>query len=376
MLIDTSAAARRADPERVREWLAEQRVFISSAMGDTADERRAVAAVVEGEGARAVWFEEFGRDADAEEAYLTEVDSSTVYVAILNEIYGRLNPPGHSATESEYLRAQDGGKRLFVTVAADAPGREGHLARFIDRVRFYTTTENYASIDDLTRRVRRRLHELAAEALSPWVKLGDLVFRADEVDAGDTVTIRTRASEDVAHRLEALHDERFGRRRLSFVHRSRVVEGELVNARRRTLAGGADELTVELAQVRPLQPNQLRAGTSGLSADDLVELAMRALFLGEPLPDQIGMLGLAETGIDIDDLRQAFDQANEFAEAITRLVVADGLVGSGRARRLTTCEVGPRDGGVRRISIEWEDPRVYDNVEPQPRLLEGEWRRP
>lgn len=31
--------------------------------------------------------------------------------------------------------------------------------RFIDRVRFYTTTENYADIDDLVRRVKRRLAE-------------------------------------------------------------------------------------------------------------------------------------------------------------------------------------------------------------------------
>jgi len=43
--------------------------------------------------------------------------------------------------------------------------------------------------------VRRRLEQLAAEALSPWIKLGDYVFRADEiVDAGNTVTIRGYAS--------------------------------------------------------------------------------------------------------------------------------------------------------------------------------------
>lgn len=130
MVIDATAAARRADPERAREWLAEQRVFISSAMGDTAAERRAVAAAVEEEGARAAWFEEFGRDADAQEAYLSEVDASSVYVGILNEQYGRLNPPeGFSATEAEYLRAREGGKRVQVFVAADAPGREGATAR-------------------------------------------------------------------------------------------------------------------------------------------------------------------------------------------------------------------------------------------------------
>jgi Domain of unknown function (DUF4062) len=78
VIIDPTAVARRPDPERVRAWLAEQRVFISSPMGDTAAERQAVAAAVEGEGAQPVWFEELGRDADPEEAYLTGVDTATI----------------------------------------------------------------------------------------------------------------------------------------------------------------------------------------------------------------------------------------------------------------------------------------------------------
>jgi hypothetical protein len=251
------------------------------------------------------------------------------------------------------------------------------LTRFIERVRFYTTTENYADVDDLARRLRRRLQELAAEALSPWVKLGELVFRADEVDdAGATVIVRARVSDEIAHQLETLRDQRYGRTRLRFVHRSRVVEGELANLRRTTRAEGTDELTAELTEVRPPDGNALRAGTSGMSADELVALGMRELFLNELLPDQVGMLGLADTGIDVNDLRQAFDEPNEIAEAITRLVIAEGLVGSGRAGRLIEMSVGPRDGDMRRVIVEWEDPRVYSNVEPERRRLEGEWRRP
>lgn len=81
---------------------------------------------------------------------------------------------GFSPTEVEYMRARDGGKRTVVYIAADAAEREGHLRRFIERVRVFLTTEDYSDADDLARRLRRRLHELAAEALSPWVKLGDL----------------------------------------------------------------------------------------------------------------------------------------------------------------------------------------------------------
>lgn len=379
MHVDVTAAARRPDSERVREWLASQRVFISSAMGDTAAERRAVTDVVNEIGARPALFEEFGRDADAEEAYLTEVDASTIYVAILNEFYGRLNPPdGFSATEMEYLRAREGGKRVNVFVAANASAREGHLSRFIDRVRFFVTTENYDDAADLARRVRCRLEHLAADALSPWVKLGNVIFRADEIDdAGPSITIRGRVSDEVAHRLEALRDQPHARTRLRFVSRNRVADGEVAAIRRTTRAAGPGELTVELANVQPPQIDVIRAGTSGHSADDLVEFGMRALFLGDPLPGQLGMLDfMSDTGIDADDLRQAFRLPNEIAEAVTRLVVGDGLVGCGRARRLVSLSLGPELGGRRRIAIEWEDPSVHTNLEPRRRQLEGDWAPP
>ncbi len=379
MIIDTTAAARRPDPNRVNEWLANQRVFISSAMGDTDLERREVATAIEEEGARATRFEEFGRDADAEEAYLTEVDSSTVYVGIVNKQYGRLNPPdGFSATEAEFLRAREGGKRVAVFVAANAAAREGHLTRFIERVRYFITTENYTDAGDLARRVRRRLHELAAEALSPWVRLGDLAFRADRIDDhGDTITIHARTSDEIVHHLESARDQRFTTAHLTFIHRDRVVEADLSSVRRVTDASGADEVTIELTRVQPIRPNSSRAGTSGRSADDLIELGMRAVFLGEPLPESVRTLDfMTDPGIDIDDLRQAFDQANEIAEAISRLVIIAGLVGHGNASRVTDFRLGPRVGDVRRIAIEWEDPRMYSNVEPQRRRLEGDWRRP
>lgn len=347
-------------------------------MGDTAPERQAIAAAVEDEGATGVWFEEFGRDADPEEAYLTEVDFSTVYVAVLNEVYGRPNrPDGFSATEMEYMRARAGGKRILVLVAQDAPGREGHLSRFIDRIRFFLTTANYSDPEDAARRVRRRLHELAGEALSPWVKLGDLVFRADEiVDRETTITITARTSDEIAHRLEQLRGDRYTRTPMRFVHRDRVRVGTLESLQRRTRAGGTDELTIELTDVAVPPVDPFRSGAQGIEADDLVEHALRALFLGEPLPAQLGMLaGMADSGIDADDLAQAFDSPNEIAESVTRLVVADGLVGSGKARRVTAFSLGPRDGNVRRVALEWEEATPYSNVTPGHRRIEGDWRR-
>jgi hypothetical protein len=164
---------------------------------------------------------------------------------------------------------------------------------------------------------------------------------------------------------------------LRFVSRSRVAEGELASLERTTRAGGADELTIRLANVQPPQREVMRAGTGGYDADELVELGVRALFFAEPIPEQLGMLGfMTDTGISVDDLRQVFGLPNEFAEAVVRLVVSDGLVGSGNARRVTSLSLGPRTNQSRRVALEWEDPRTYVNVEPVRRRVEGVWQRP
>lgn len=376
LTVDLTAAARRADPERMHDWLGAQRVFISSAMADTANERRAVAAAIEDEGARAVWFEEFGRDADAEEAYLTEVDSCTTYVAILNQIYGRQNAAtGYSATEAEYHRAREGGKRVVIFVAEDGSAREGHLTHFInDRLRVFLTTENYAETEDLVRRVRRRLHDLAAEALSPWVKLGDLIFRADEiVEDATTAVIKFQTNEDIAYRIGGLRDQQYGRRQLRLTYETRVVDGELSDVRRTVRAGGRSEMEVTLSRLQLPGGNQMRAGTTGYGADDLTELGLKHQLFQEPLPDHLAMMGLTATGVEDDDLRQCFELPNEVAEALTRLVLADGLVGGGRASRITRCQLGPRTQGSRRLLLEWEDPNVYRDQAPNRRSITGDW---
>jgi hypothetical protein len=376
LTIDLTAAARRADPERVREWLSAERVFISSAMDDTADERRAAAAAIEEAGARAVWFEEFGRDADATEAYFTEVDSATIYVAILNQVYGRQHPTtGYSATEAEYHRAREGGKRVVIFVAEDGSAREGHLVRFInDRLRVFLTTENYGDTEDLVRRVRRRLHDLAAEGLSPWVKLGELVFRADEiVEDATSAVISFQTNEDVAYRIGALRDQQYGRRQLRLTYETRVIDGELTDVRRTVRAGGRSEMQITLSRLQHPGVNQMRAGTSGYSADDLTELGLKHQLFGEPLPDQLALMGLAGTGLDGDELRQCFDLPNEVAEGITRLVVAEGLVGGGRASRVTRLQLGPKTEGSRRLLLEWEDPNIYPDQAPHRRTVTGDW---
>ena len=374
MIIDRTGVAPRPDPERARQWLAEQHVFISSAMGDTAAERAAVAEAVRDEGAHPIWFEELGRDAGAEEAYLEGVDRATIYVGVLNEQYGRQLETGFSATETEYRRARELGKRVAVYSSAEAAGREGHLNLSLERIRVFITTESYSDVADLGQRVRRRLHELAGEALSPWVKLGDYVFRADEIaDHGGVVTIKARVDDEIAHALEAMRDG-WSRPRRGSTFGTRVADGDVEAVRRTIRAGGGDEFEIELRNVQSPQ-GDTGVATTGFSAEDLVEAGMRALLLDAPLPSSLGSLEfLADTGINRDDLAEAFRQPNEVAEAITRLVVTEGLVGSGRAARIVAFGLGPRNADTRQVEIEWLDPSRFMNVEPARRRLNGEWR--
>jgi Domain of unknown function (DUF4062) len=76
MIVDQSPAAP-ADVAVRRAWLGRQRVFVSSAMADTQRERATAIKAISDVGAVPAAFEEFGRDADAEEAFLCEVDQAT-----------------------------------------------------------------------------------------------------------------------------------------------------------------------------------------------------------------------------------------------------------------------------------------------------------
>jgi len=143
-----------------------------------------------------------------------------------------------------------------------------------------------------------------------------------------TILVRAHVSDEIAHQLELLRTDRSQRNRLDFVHRGRVRAGDYTALNRVTRAGGADELTIELTNISQPGVDPFRSGANSISADDLVEHGVRALLFGEPLPQQLGKLEfMADCGIDADDLRQAFELPNEYAESVTKLVIIQGLRG-------------------------------------------------
>jgi len=208
-----------------------------------------------------------------------------------------------------------------------------------------------------------------------WVKIDDVITAVEELDdASETITLKGRLDEETLRRLDALRQRGFGNPRVRFVSPDRVADAELTQLRR-TTRGGATDATIELTRAQPVRGNGLRAGTNGLSADDLVEAGMREYFLAQPLPPFLGLLEhMADPGLDRDALAQAFALDDPAAREVIRLLLVEALLGKGNAQALTRLELGPRQGDARQIVIEWLEPKIYTNVEPERRRIEGTWR--
>ena len=104
ILVGGSAFSLAVANHDVRAWAAGRRVFVSSLITDMPAERSAVRAAVEELGAVPVMFEDLGaQDVAAEQAYLSGVRSSDVYVGMWGNRYGVRMADGYSATHAEFL---------------------------------------------------------------------------------------------------------------------------------------------------------------------------------------------------------------------------------------------------------------------------------
>jgi hypothetical protein len=374
LLVDLSAPAVLSDDE-VRGWAADQRVFISSVMAGMQPERAAVAAAVARAGAEPVWFERFGgRDDNAELAYLSEVAACDVYVGILGQRYGTpAATTGYSATHAEYVAAVERGLRTSVWVH-DGP-LDGPQQDFVSAVQVFRTTGRYTSPEDLADGVTSRLRAMAAEELSPWVKLDHVVFRARRVvDDGSRLVVEARVRDDaVLAALEGMRPDGTWRttQDVAATWRGRTTSVRLDTVRTETTSGRGGVVTIEARRVE-------RSGTStmtdiaysGYSPDDLTELALRVALFGEPTPlREMSFLARIDNPFEeMDGLRLPADAV----EPVAGLLLTESLVGSGRAERITHLDVGPAHLGRRQIALGWVPRRRYSNVTPEPRHIEGD----
>ncbi len=377
LVIDRAAAAEIPSQDAVREWAHGRRAFISSVMSELPAERQAAAGAVRAVGVAPVMFEQFGgRDADPEDAYLSEVETSDIYLGILGRRYGKPLPTRFSATHAEYLHAENRGLRLAIWCLR-ANDREGHEESFLNEVRTFHVVPEFVTPDDFRAQIEDRLKTIAAEDLAPWCKLGNVVFRATEVsDDGNRLRVVARVrSDDVAHALEAMRGGGFNHGcegRFTWSGRSRMVRVTSVDTTTTSARSRIVRLGLETREAG--RDGMLEMSVSGYGPDDLTEAGLRTALFGtrHPLADQhLGFMG------EIPDPFAALRGArvsDEITRPLAELMFADALVGGGRAARITRFRLGTSVRGVRRLVAGWQAPRRYSNEQPADRQIEGDVR--
>jgi hypothetical protein len=358
----------------VQAWAADQHVFVSSVMGGgmTAEREAAVQAIT-AVGAQPVSFEAFGgMDDDPEDAYTAQVGSSDIYLGILGARYGRPLKTGYSATHAEYNEAVARGLRISVwTTSADQDGRQRD---FLEEVRVFHTTGTYTSPDDLARRIGKRLQAMAADALAPWVKVGNAVFRAASVhDDGRTVTVvgRVRDNAVVASLEGRRPDMSYGRNsdtRITWPGgtshvRVKTVDSETTSARERRITLTAD-------RIPDSRSNLLEMAVNNRTPEELTELAARVVLLGEPNP--LDTMSFMVSGINPLPALEVIGLPEDSVEQVAVLLITELMVGERGVDHLTSFRLGPRKAGRRRLRLAWMPRRRYTNVEPAGRSIEGE----
>lgn len=368
--IDRLPAVPLGDDE-FRLWAGSQRGFISSVMAGMTDERSAALAALEEPGVEPVLFERLGgRDDNAEAAYLDGVRSSDLYIGILGVRYGRPAPDGYSATEAEYREALRCGLRIGVWATSEP--MDGRQQDFVRALQVFHTTGTYADPVDLRTQISARLRTLAAEACSPWCKIGPAVFRAHTVrDEGARASVvATIRDDDVVAALEAQRPSSWSGgavTRFTCAGRSHAVRVDEVAVD--TTAGRSKAVRVEMTKVED-RSSKMDVGVGDRTPDDLTELAMRVTLLGEPNP--LGPLSFFAEMANPFTLLAGLGLSEEMLPGVAEVLLTEELVGGGRAERLTSVRIGPRRGGSRRLAIEWLPPRRYSNVIPERRRIEGE----
>jgi hypothetical protein len=375
LLIDEAAAADIPAQDDSREWAKSQRAFISSVMTELAAERRAVADGARNVGVRPVMFEDFGgRDDDPGAAYLAEVRSSAIYLGIIGRRYGKPLKSRFSATHTEYRQAEESGLRICVW-ALDTNDREGPEQSFLDEVRTFHVANVFGSASDLRQQVERRLREIAAEDLSPWCKLGNVIFRATRiVDRGDEIDVEARVrSDEVGHALEAMRGDQWGRGfegGFTWEGRSRGVAVRAIETVTTTARSKLCRLRLEPRENR--RDPFLDVSCGRFSPEDLTEIGLRATLFGEQNPLENQHLGFAAEIPNPLEPLVGRRMSEETVRPIANLLLLEALVGSGRATRIVRLTLGVPIRDRRKMVLGWVGARRFSNEEPREFEISGE----
>jgi len=219
------------------------------------------------------------------------------------------------------------------------------------------------------------MRAIAAEDLAPWCKLGNVVFRAMEVeDRGASIHVTARVKDDtVARALEEARGDRFNRGTMAhftWSGRSKYVKVAGVHAK--TTSARSKMFRLELETEEAPQDHFTEVSIGGKSPADLTESALRSVLFGERNPLAGQYMGFAtEINDPLAPLREN-PVSEEIIRPISELLVTDLLVGTGRARSIRGFRLGIAIRGHRNLTLSWEPPNRYSNEPVTVRSIKGE----
>ena len=130
------------------------KLFISSVQQEFATERRELVAYIRQDAVLGRFFDPFlfeelpAKDVSAEQAYLSEVADSDVYLGLLGEKYGNEYAKGVSPTEREYDKATENHKYRIVLIKTAAQRHPKENA-FISRVEQDVVRNTFCSVEEM-----------------------------------------------------------------------------------------------------------------------------------------------------------------------------------------------------------------------------------
>jgi predicted ATPase len=138
------------------------RVFVSSTLGELADERRAVSRAISALRLTPVMFELGARPHPPQDVYRAYLSQSDVFVGLYWQRYGQIGPGMEiSGLEDEFNLSQGLPRLLYVK--APAPGRDPHLDELLARIRQQASYRTFRTPTELGRLVRDDLAVLLSE---------------------------------------------------------------------------------------------------------------------------------------------------------------------------------------------------------------------
>jgi predicted ATPase len=140
------------------------RVFVSSTLGELADERRAVARAISALRLTPVMFEQGARPYPPRDVYRAYLAQSDVFIGLYWQRYGQAPPDMDvSGLEEEFDLSAELPRLLYVK--EPAPGREPRLARLLERIREQASSSyrHFGGAAELGRLVRDDLAALLSE---------------------------------------------------------------------------------------------------------------------------------------------------------------------------------------------------------------------